>query len=824
MTVLAGVVLVETPLSAQTVTAHGLTPFVLSSTSPPQVPFEAATSGQPTRVTLDLAVGTPRTVDLRDDGANGDRVAGDRIYTVLISSADIVSAMQPDDVHRVFVGYLNLFNGATVAQRLNVFADVYADDVGRFPIARLSQFAQATSKLVNIQDATYFLSGDASHVTEAFYRLFGDDYDFLNLIYQPTRPLNPTHAIVRSEVDGIGVDRVNNSVRYGSAGRLQGISEFPIPTFFDGADTVHVHELGHQWINYLRFPPVDAGIPHWPVSSMAGGVMGFSIGGEGGNFACDPDVDPGGAVVLNPRPGGPVFNDLDLYLMGLLSPDQVHRQVVFADQEAARSLVCTGQTYAGAVTFVTAQDVIGRVGPRTPQVGAAPTRFRVATILVTRDAVASDEAMWLYSWLVDRADWRAPVAVHAGLLKEIDRPFFVATGERASLDLDVGAAVSDFSLVPTPGASSIAAGASASYTIRVTPTRPGFSGEVVLSCGTLPAHASCTFSPARVVPSTNFADVTMTIGTDDAQGAAERVEPGQYIVAVIATSGQVQHNTVVSLTVQPGEAPQIYTLTGIITDITTHTGIAGARVEAINGINTGKAATTDAAGNYLMKDLVRGTSRMRASAGGYNAGEQNVTVPDNPRADFELTRTCAFTLSSSSGSVAGGYHSGEFSVVGTRSSGCSWTAFTSDSSWLSVLEYPSDNPTSVVFSTGGNTSVKPRTGRITVSWPGGSATFTVTQLGAVCNPSFTIKGPAAGGGGTSNLGDGCYYATNIASDVSWLRITGTHGAGLYLNWVVGANTGPARTGHITLSSAEGLYMQITFMQEGGSTPSSASTR
>ena len=67
------------------------------------------------------------------------------------------------------------------------------------------------------------------------------------------------------------------------AGRLLGITIFPSAAFFDGASNATTHELGHQWLAFLDFPPLQQGVPHWPISDLAQDIMGFSIsGGEGG--------------------------------------------------------------------------------------------------------------------------------------------------------------------------------------------------------------------------------------------------------------------------------------------------------------------------------------------------------------------------------------------------------------------------------------------------------------------------------------------------------------------------------------------------------------
>src|SRR5262249_45024224 len=154
------------------------------------------------------------------------------------------------------------------------------------------------------------------------------------LISSPERIGNRDHFQVKNTVTGTGVGQIDSTARYGSKGRLQGISRFPEPGFYDGAETGFIHELGHQWINFLSFAPLAQGIPHWPLSSMASGGMGFSVGGtggEGGTFACNV-VTQDGVTTLVQRVGGPSYGDFELYLMGLIPPTEVRSQVVFGQQ------------------------------------------------------------------------------------------------------------------------------------------------------------------------------------------------------------------------------------------------------------------------------------------------------------------------------------------------------------------------------------------------------------------------------------------------------------------------------------------------------------
>ena len=69
-----------------------------------------------------------------------------------------------------------------------------------------------------------------------------------------------------------------NADSCGSAARLQGVNVFPQASAFDGGERTQSHEYAHQWVNYIRFGALGAGGAHWPVSSIANGVMGSEAG------------------------------------------------------------------------------------------------------------------------------------------------------------------------------------------------------------------------------------------------------------------------------------------------------------------------------------------------------------------------------------------------------------------------------------------------------------------------------------------------------------------------------------------------------------------
>jgi hypothetical protein len=269
--------------------------------------------------------------------------------------------------------------------------------------------------------------------------------------------------------------------------------------------------------------------------------------------------------------------------------------------------------------------------------------------------------------------------------------------------------------------------------------------------------------------------------------------------------------------------PPTYTLTGLISDVA-RTGISGARVEVLNGDNAGKAATTDATGTYTLTGLLGGTFRLRASADGFSAGEQNVTVPDIPRADFVMLRptpACVYAVSAT-GRITVSPTAGQIGLTVERSSGdCSWQA-TTDVDWLTPRSVTGSGTTNATFNYASNPTFVGRLGTITVTWNGGSAQLQVSQLpqpADFCVVSLTVGGqnplnnvPASGGTFTADLVPAPGMPPGICG--AWTAIAVAPVS------IVGPNTGPA-PGSFQFSVAPNPsptprsgFVQVTFVSGG----------
>ena len=273
-------------------------------------------------------------------------------------------------------------------------------------------------------------------ITQKFYEYYADKYDFINIIYDEGRHLNRHHVTVSNGVHNIGRSIFDSSSSYGSGGRLKGINIYPLPGFFDLASGTFSHETGHQWVNFLTFEPLSWRVAHWPLSTLANGIMGWAmtLGGQGLSFAYTIIQIDENQWQLNLDPN-PTFTDLSLYLMGLIPYYEVGTHTIFHNQDQP---IGNGEIWEGPVTYVDGYDVIAEMGERIPDYQNSQKIFRVATILATKDGLASPEMMSLYDWFASRGELEERVATHQGFAKGLSSTFYYATGGRGRVILKIG--------------------------------------------------------------------------------------------------------------------------------------------------------------------------------------------------------------------------------------------------------------------------------------------------------------------------------------------------------------------------------------------------
>jgi hypothetical protein len=409
------------------------TPSVLQYNATGNFKIEATITGTASRLTL--KVGAVFN-DFNDSGINGDHVAGDNIYTLEYPIASVVSMLQTADAYRPFLGFLEFYEAGVKTSQYNVFPQIRTANM---PNVTINTFGGSTTEQAT--DHIYNTIGTNSNTTQLatysnrFYTHFTDVFDFHNYIMVPGFVGNRFHFQVKNTITGIGVSNFNNSSAYGMGlTNLKGISVFPIPTFYDPQAQGYVHELGHQWINFTTGTPLASGSPHFPLSNIATSVMGFSIGGAGGaggNFNKIFTPQSGGYNLSDfNAPSFPVFNQWELYLMGLIPKTDVTTDaLIFNDQT---TFPANGFHPNSAFSTYNINSLVTTLGERVPNSATSEKQYRAATLIIS-DALLSASEMAYYDFMTRRADMTTSVPATDGFSQKGGTPFYLATGGRATL-------------------------------------------------------------------------------------------------------------------------------------------------------------------------------------------------------------------------------------------------------------------------------------------------------------------------------------------------------------------------------------------------------
>lgn len=169
-------------------------------------------------------------------------------------------------------------------------------------------------------------------ILKKFYEKNPDDFHFITIFSTYDDSGDMHHIIVRNNIKGIGLSIFDNTDDYGSDSKLLGVNwmeEIDSTEIDDFSLILNVngilHETSHQWGAYIDFIDENGqksnslrnpyNMAHWDKKLETGYDLlnGFSWKDNGdGTFTAKTVVDY--------RNG---YSDLDLYLMGLLSKDEV---------------------------------------------------------------------------------------------------------------------------------------------------------------------------------------------------------------------------------------------------------------------------------------------------------------------------------------------------------------------------------------------------------------------------------------------------------------------------------------------------------------------
>ena len=340
------------------------------------------------------------TITLFDDGTHGDALAGDHVFSLNeLSLAQVSGTIGTVRVR--FVPMTFVFADAheeESAEDLGLTLHYVAASVPIPQAVDLAADVRAGGHVVSVaqplQGSFPGHSVNNRTVARRYYDYFPDDRDFLFIakVFN-TNGNAASFNTVRNDVEGIGLDFLDLSGEYGSAGVLQGV----VNVYFGNATPGTLnHELLHRWAAFFDSSLNLTGSgAHW--GAIAAGDTGF--GGPpayAGSFDLIESVSGNTYRALVNNSGA--FGPLELYVMGLMGLDEVPSPMaalvnpVFQGYEGNYSIYL-----ADALRQVSRADIVAVEGERVPSYATSPKTFRAA-MLVVHDRTLSDVELAYYDY------------------------------------------------------------------------------------------------------------------------------------------------------------------------------------------------------------------------------------------------------------------------------------------------------------------------------------------------------------------------------------------------------------------------------------------
>jgi hypothetical protein len=395
-------------------------------------------------------------IDLFDDGTQGDRVAGDGIWSrdqIRVTAAPI------PPIRSSFFDRMRYTDGLGT-QVISIQA---SGNNGQYGPARLGQLDPSLRAVPErIQDDLYltdhvaFLiqpdtlaellwligarppTADILSVGQRVYEKFPDVFDFLILNPAADRRGGIRGALLsaRNEVQGIGRPMFDNAADWGSAGKLQAV--FPLSLTDSGPV---LHEIGHQWgffvgdtLGFQQCAPAHVGLSGTGIGPLGGFDPESLVDNGDGSFSVsNRGTSAGGA-------GADIsaYNSLNLYLMGLIPASEVPPIPIPINVDCfsfVQDFANNTFTFeADGINTVTIEDLIAEYGARVPEVENSQKEFTLGWIVPINRVPTATEA----GWFQYRSEY---VGRNQAGDQELRFTFWEATGGRATLNTNIRALV-----------------------------------------------------------------------------------------------------------------------------------------------------------------------------------------------------------------------------------------------------------------------------------------------------------------------------------------------------------------------------------------------
>jgi len=236
------------------------------------------------------------------------------------------------------------------------------------------------------------------------YKKFQDEFDFIFLVLnEDTKPANLPYGQliqVSNSITGLGLNVFDNTADYGSGGKLQAVMHLTKLNYLRSGPSLH--ELMHNWGNFGIPTEAVSGpgsnlssfayIPHW-------GFTGGSTKGQLGGFQQSSLVDNGsGSYTVdsfgpNANGGNSIpYNEMELYLMGMIPVNQVTNFDVFSDITSLTINTSTFDFEASSRTTYSPASIVSLLGDRAPSSATSQKDFKLLVVVLTDQPLTT--AQW----------------------------------------------------------------------------------------------------------------------------------------------------------------------------------------------------------------------------------------------------------------------------------------------------------------------------------------------------------------------------------------------------------------------------------------------
>ena len=201
--------------------------------------------------------------------------------------------------------------------------------------------------------------------------------------------------MVSNSVEGIGLSSYDFSSEYGSSGKLKAIIQMTGLEYLKYGPALH--EIAHQWANFALTTHSVSSTGTDLTSFLFGSHWGFTGGntkGQLGGFEQGSLVDNGQnsysvdefGTFANGGNGVP-YNDLELYLMGMIPVSEVADFDMFGNITSLDIVSSTFNFTAENRTTFSSKSLIELLGQREPSFEDSQKDFKILAIVLTNNSL-----------------------------------------------------------------------------------------------------------------------------------------------------------------------------------------------------------------------------------------------------------------------------------------------------------------------------------------------------------------------------------------------------------------------------------------------------